>query len=142
MPYKCVHLRADRRTRADLEFRQIQLLKDAGLVTALGPKAYGGGGLRFDSGYKVGVAADVGRRTLTSCCLQIQRAVAAGDGSIGQLLAYHYLWSYTANAVGTAEQLANEARRYTENNWFIGGAVNPRYACLTAFKAFRAHALR
>ncbi|KAK4057055.1 hypothetical protein OIO90_001955 [Microbotryomycetes sp. JL221] len=88
--------------------RQVQLLKDAGLVTALGPIEHGGGGLSFEQGYK------------------LQRAVSAGDGSIGQLLAYHYLWSYTAWVVGTEEQAAYEAERYTKGKYFIGGAVNPR----------------
>lgn len=48
-------------------YKQVQLLKDSGLVTALGPKEYGGGGLTFEEGYR------------------LQRAVAAGDGSLGQL---------------------------------------------------------
>ncbi|KAK4052500.1 hypothetical protein OIV83_002302 [Microbotryomycetes sp. JL201] len=89
-------------------YRQVQLLKDSGLVTALGPVEHGGGGLSYAQG------------------LKLQRAVSTGDGSIGQLLAYHYLWSYTAWVVGTKEQAAREAERYTRNKYFIGGAVNPR----------------
>jgi hypothetical protein len=34
------------------------------------------------------------------------RAVATGDGSIGQLLGYHYLWNWAARPVGTPEQIA------------------------------------
>ncbi|KAM0790564.1 hypothetical protein ACM66B_004433 [Microbotryomycetes sp. NB124-2] len=88
--------------------RQVQLLKDAGLVTALGPVEHGGGGLTYAQG------------------LKLQRAVSAGDGSIGQLLAYHYLWAQTAWVVGSKEQAAYEAERYTRGRFFIGGAVNPR----------------
>lgn len=55
-------------------YKQVALLKEAGLVTALGPAKFGGGGLTFSQGYK------------------LQRIVSRGDGSVGQLLAYHYLW--------------------------------------------------
>lgn len=99
---------AERDAKHEVPYKQVQLLKDAGLVTALGPKKYGGGGLTFEQGY------------------QIQRIVSEGDGSIGQLLAYSYLWSYTANVVGTPEQIDQEAKRYTEGNFLFGGAVNPR----------------
>ncbi|KZS94737.1 acyl-CoA dehydrogenase NM domain-like protein [Sistotremastrum niveocremeum HHB9708] len=99
---------AQRDLNNEIPYKQIQLLKDAGLVRALGPVKYGGGGLEIDIGYK------------------IEREVAAGDGSIGQLLGYHYLWSYTAQVVGTPEQADFEAKRYTENDYFYGAAVNPR----------------
>lgn len=99
---------AERDLNNEVPYKQIQLLKDSGLLTALGPTKYGGGGQSFATGFK------------------LQRAVAAGDGSIGQLLSYHYLWSYTAKVVGTPEQIEIEAKRTTEGKLFIGGAVNPR----------------
>ena len=37
-----------------------------------------------------------------------------------------YLWSTTANVVGSPEQAERYAKLITENNYFIGGAVNPR----------------
>ncbi|GAA5990146.1 hypothetical protein JCM10908_005843 [Rhodotorula pacifica] len=92
----------------EIPYRQVQLLRDSGLVTALGDRKYGGGGQSPEVGYK------------------IVRIVARGDGSIGQVLAYHYFWSWTALVVGTAEQIDFEARRYVENKWVYGGAVNPR----------------
>jgi alkylation response protein AidB-like acyl-CoA dehydrogenase len=58
----------------EIPFRQVQLLKDSGLVTAIGKEEYGGGGLSPQDAY------------------QLVRIVARGDGSLGQLLAYHYLW--------------------------------------------------
>jgi alkylation response protein AidB-like acyl-CoA dehydrogenase len=89
-------------------YNEVALLKGAGLVTLLGPAAHGGGGQTWETAYKV------------------IRTIARGDGSIGQLLGYHYLWSWTAELVGTDEQRAEFAKGYTENNWLIGGAVNPR----------------
>jgi alkylation response protein AidB-like acyl-CoA dehydrogenase len=42
------------------------------------------------------------------------------------LLGYHLLWSTTANVVGTEEQADRYQRLIIENNYFVGGAVNPR----------------
>lgn len=87
---------------------EVSLLKSAGLLKVLGPVAYGGGGEPWATAYKV------------------IRIVASGDGSIGQLLGYHLLWSTTANVVGTPEQADYIQKVIIENNWFCGGAVNPR----------------
>ena len=87
---------------------EIALLKSAGLLKVLGPKQYGGGGESWETGYKV------------------IREVARGDGSMGMLLGYHLLWSTTANVVGTEEQANAIQQVIIENNYFVGGAVNPR----------------
>lgn len=87
---------------------EIALLKSAGLLKVLGPKQFGGGGESWETGYKV------------------IREVAKGDGSIGMLLGYHLLWSTTANVVGTEEQAIAIQQVIIENNYFVGGAVNPR----------------
>lgn len=42
------------------------------------------------------------------------------------LLGYHLLWSTTANIVGSPEQADRIQKLVIENNYFIGGAVNPR----------------
>jgi alkylation response protein AidB-like acyl-CoA dehydrogenase len=42
------------------------------------------------------------------------------------LLGYHLLWSTTANVVGSPEQAHRYQKLIIENNYFIGGAVNPR----------------
>lgn len=89
-------------------YGEVELLKSAGLLTLLGPSEFGGGGQTWETAYRA------------------VRVVARGDGSIGQLLAYHYLWFWTAELVGTDEQRAAFARSATEGNWLIGGAVNPR----------------
>ncbi|MDN3444431.1 acyl-CoA dehydrogenase family protein [Microbacterium sp. APC 3901] len=87
---------------------EVQLLKDSGLVTLLGPRAHGGAGESWDTAYRV------------------IRAVARGDGSIGQVLGYHYLWAWAARLVGTDEQIAAVEELYTANDFVFGGAVNPR----------------
>lgn len=87
---------------------EIDLLKSAGLVTLLGPAAHGGAEQPWTVAY------------------QVIREVASGDGSIGQLLAYHYLWAWAVRLVGTADQVTAVEKLYTSNNLFFGGAVNPR----------------
>ncbi|RAK95205.1 thermophilic desulfurizing enzyme family protein [Aspergillus ibericus CBS 121593] len=87
---------------------EVVLLKHSGLLKLLGPKKYGGGEQPWDIGYKA------------------IREVAKGDGSIGMLLGYHLLWSTTANIVGTPEQAERIQEWIISNNYFVGGAVNPR----------------
>lgn len=42
------------------------------------------------------------------------------------LLGYHLLWSTTANVVGSHEQIERTQQLIISNNYFVGGAVNPR----------------
>jgi len=77
---------------------EISLLKSSGLLKILGPKAYGGGGEPWDTGYKA------------------IREVAKADGSIGMLLGYHLLWSTTANVVGTEDQAKSVQKVLIEQN--------------------------
>ncbi|HEY1134101.1 MAG TPA: acyl-CoA dehydrogenase family protein [Nocardioides sp.] len=92
---------------------EVRLLKESGLVTLLAPTAHGGAGQTW------------------ATALQVVRAVSAGDGSIGQLLGYHYLWAWAARLVGTPEQIAAVEQAAGEQRWFFGGAVNPRDDDLT-----------
>ncbi|MBM7772906.1 alkylation response protein AidB-like acyl-CoA dehydrogenase [Actinokineospora baliensis] len=87
---------------------EVQLLKDSGLVTLLGPVEHGGGGQDWPTAYR------------------IVREIAKADGSIGQLLGYHYLWFWAARLVGTPEQVLAVEELATKNRFFFGGAVNPR----------------
>lgn len=84
-------------------FAEISLLKSAGLTKLLGSNEHGGGGQPWDVAYKV------------------IREVAKGDGSLGMLLGYHLLWSWTANVVGTDEQRDRWQKVIIGNNYFIGG---------------------
>lgn len=87
---------------------EVASLKDAGLVTLLGPVEQGGGGQNWSTAYRV------------------VREIAAGDGSIGQLLGYHYLWFWTTRLIATPEQVTEVEAQATRERWFFGGAVNPR----------------
>ena len=87
---------------------EVRLLKESGLVTLLGPREHGGAGESWQTAYRV------------------IREVAKGDGSLGQLLGYHYLWAWAARLVATPEQITEVERLYTSNEFFFGGAVNPR----------------
>lgn len=87
---------------------EVSLLKASSLTKVLGPQKYGGGGQGWDVAYRV------------------IREIAKADGSLGMLLGYHLLWSWTANVVGTDEQKDRTQQLITENNYFVGGAVNPR----------------
>ncbi|ARF71904.1 monooxygenase [Kitasatospora albolonga] len=89
-------------------YTEVQLLKDSGLVTLLGPAEHGGGGQDWTTAYRV------------------IREVAKADGSIGQLLGYHYLWNWAARLVGTREQWEHVEAEAVRQTWFFGGAVNPR----------------
>ncbi|RZS32223.1 alkylation response protein AidB-like acyl-CoA dehydrogenase [Herbihabitans rhizosphaerae] len=92
---------------------EVQLLKDTGLVTLLGPVEHGGGGQNWTTAYRV------------------IREIASGDGSIGQLIGYHYLWAWAARLVATPEQIAAVEEQATREKWFFGGAINPRDNDLT-----------
>ncbi|GAA2385156.1 monooxygenase [Streptomyces glaucosporus] len=89
-------------------YTEVELLKESGLVTLLGPAEHGGGGQNWVTAYRV------------------VREVSKADGSIGQLLGYHYLWNWAARLVGTREQWERVEAEAARNRWFFGGAVNPR----------------
>lgn len=58
--------------------------------------------------------------------LQLSRIIAAADGSIGQLLVYHYsngVWTYI---LGSPAQREYIARGVGEHGWFQGSVSNPR----------------
>ncbi|MER7127327.1 acyl-CoA dehydrogenase family protein [Streptosporangium saharense] len=89
-------------------YAEVRLLKESGLVTLLGPAEHGGGGQSWPTAYRV------------------VREISKADGSVGQLLGYHYLWNWAARLVGTREQWEHVEAEAARNRWFFGGAVNPR----------------
>ncbi|MFD8109723.1 acyl-CoA dehydrogenase family protein [Streptomyces microflavus] len=91
---------------------EIQLLKDAGLVTLLGPVKHGGGGQSWTVAHHV------------------VRTVSAADASIGTLLAQHYVWMWFAEFIGTEEKIDHIGEVATRARWFFSGSARPRSAPL------------
>ncbi|MGB3386628.1 MAG: acyl-CoA dehydrogenase family protein [Pseudaminobacter sp.] len=86
---------------------EIALLRKSGLLRYLVPQRHGGPG---------GTWPDA---------LRITRTIAGGNGSVGQLLGYHYLNSITPRVVGTAEQADAAEAGTAAHNWFFADSVNP-----------------
>jgi alkylation response protein AidB-like acyl-CoA dehydrogenase len=99
---------AERDRAGRTPYQEIALLKESGLVPVVNQVEHGGAGLEWPTIYK------------------LIRAVSAGDGSIGQLLAYHYMWNFTLRMAGTPEQVRRLETEAVRNRWFFAGAVNPR----------------
>jgi alkylation response protein AidB-like acyl-CoA dehydrogenase len=93
---------------------EVQTLKDSGLVPIFGPVEHGGAGQEWPTAYRV------------------VRAIAAADGSIGQLLGDHYTWCWLPSALGTPEQIERIGRDAARGTWFFGCALNPRDADVVA----------
>ncbi|KAL3481041.1 acyl-CoA dehydrogenase/oxidase [Aspergillus californicus] len=104
----------ERDTAGKSPFAEVQLLKDAGLVNLLGPQKYGGAGETWQTSYKV------------------TTEIAKADASIGHLLGNHYSWFWSSQILGTPKQADRWLREFTEGNYYLGGAVNPRNADMVA----------
>ena len=87
---------------------EVETLREAGLLTMLGPVDAGGGATDWDT------------------ALAVTRRIATVDGSVAQLLGYHYLWVSMPTLWGTAEQRRRLDEDTTRNQWFWAAAVNPR----------------
>jgi alkylation response protein AidB-like acyl-CoA dehydrogenase len=57
--------------------------------------------------------------------MAVTRIVSAADGSIGQLIGYHYVNVLIAELIGTSTQVARLHRGLLQEAWFIGDSVNP-----------------
>lgn len=103
-------LRSDalERDRANAEpLAEAKLLKSAGLPALLVPADLGGAGQTW--------------RT----ALAVVREIAKADGSIAQLIGYHYVNSSNLWLVGGPEIIERLGRSTAENQWLWGDAVNP-----------------
>ncbi|MDX3232718.1 acyl-CoA dehydrogenase family protein [Streptomyces sp. ME19-01-6] len=89
-------------------FDEADRLREAGLLTLLIPAELGGGGADWRTAYAV------------------IREIAAGDGSIGQLIGYHYLLSWNVRFFGGAAHTERVERAAAEGRWLWGGVFNPR----------------
>jgi|SRR5471030_2173604 len=99
-------LERDRANKDPVE--EIDWLRQSGLLKLAVPKEYGGGGANLLQ------------------ALEISRIISAGDGSIGQLIAYHYsngVWSYI---LGSREQWEFIVNGIVQEGWFQSSISNPR----------------
>lgn len=88
-------------------FAEIDLIRRAGLLRLLAPVSAGGLGGRW---------ADA---------VRVARTVARANGSVGQLLGYHYLNSITPRVVGSAAEGDRFEAGVAAHGWFVGDSVNP-----------------
>lgn len=96
------------RDRANLDpFREVELLRRHDLVNLLIPAHLGGAGAHWET------------------ALHVVRVLAAVDGSIAQLVAYHYINQATIAFYGAPERQAEWFRRSAEGQWLWGDSVNP-----------------
>lgn len=86
---------------------EAELLRSSGLINLLVPAEFGGGGGHFETAFET------------------VRILATADGSISQLLAYHY---FNQAGIGFYADPAEQAawwRRTVEGAWLWGDSVNP-----------------
>jgi alkylation response protein AidB-like acyl-CoA dehydrogenase len=96
------------RDRANQDpFGEVDLLRSHGLVNLLIPRELGGEGAHWET------------------ALHVVRILAAADGSIAQLAAYHYINQATIAFYGTPERQPHWFRRSAEGQWLWGDSVNP-----------------
>jgi alkylation response protein AidB-like acyl-CoA dehydrogenase len=92
--------------------REVQLLKESGLLTLLIPTEHGGAGESW-------LAANA-----------VTRAVAAADANVGHLLGYHYLQLWRGELFDKPDLVARLQRETVAGNRFWAGVSNPLDAAL------------
>jgi alkylation response protein AidB-like acyl-CoA dehydrogenase len=96
------------RDRANQDpFREVDLLRSHGLVNLLIPRELGGEGAHWET------------------ALHVVRILATADGSIAQLMAYHYINQAAIAFYGAPDRQAQWFRRSAERQWLWGDSVNP-----------------
>jgi alkylation response protein AidB-like acyl-CoA dehydrogenase len=98
----------ERDARGGSPTTELNRLKESGLLKLHIPEECGG----------------LGGDWLTA--LKVVREIAKADGSLGQLLGYHYVNSVTPQLFGTAEQKNRFYTDLAKHNWYFGDSVNPR----------------
>jgi alkylation response protein AidB-like acyl-CoA dehydrogenase len=88
--------------------KELNRIRESGLLKLHIPEAFGGWGNDWIT------------------ALQAVREIAKADGSLAQLLGYHYVNSVMPHLFGTAEQKATYYTNLAKHNWYFGDAVNPR----------------
>lgn len=96
------------RDRANAEpFAEVALLRQAGLINLLVPTEFGGQGGHWES------------------ALEAVRIVSRADGSIGQLLAYHYINQASIAFYAPAQEQGRWWELAAKNQWLWADSVNP-----------------
>jgi alkylation response protein AidB-like acyl-CoA dehydrogenase len=96
------------RDRANKDpFQEVELLRRHNLINLLVPRAYGGHGAHWES------------------ALRVVRTLATTDGSIAQLVAYHYINQASIGFYGAPSAQAHWFRRSAQGQWLWGDSVNP-----------------
>lgn len=98
----------ERDARGGSPTQELNRIRESGLLKLHIPEEFGGWGQDWIT------------------ALKVVREIAKADGSLGQLLGYHYVNSVMPQLYGTPEQKAHFYRGLAENNWFFGDSVNPR----------------
>ncbi|MGP9033047.1 acyl-CoA dehydrogenase family protein [Glutamicibacter mysorens] len=88
-------------------FAEVQLLRETGLLNLLVPAEFGGAGAHWETAFDV------------------VRILAAADGSIAQLLAYHYINQSGIAFYAPAGAQGKWWQRTVEGGWLWGDSVNP-----------------
>ncbi|WP_341956564.1 acyl-CoA dehydrogenase family protein [Microbacterium sp. LWH13-1.2] len=86
---------------------ELDLLRDAGLVTLLQPAEFGGGGAHWETAFLV------------------IRILSRADASVAQVLAYHYINSGNIGFAADPSVQEEWHRKTTEGRWVWGDSVNP-----------------
>ncbi len=98
----------ERDARGGTPTHELNSLRESGLLELLVPQEYGGWGETWFN------------------ALKVVREIAKADGSLAQLLGYHYVNATIPQLFGTAEQKAYFWAQSATHQWFWGDAVNPR----------------
>ncbi|GGF05296.1 acyl-CoA dehydrogenase family protein [Mycetocola zhadangensis] len=87
--------------------RELQLLRDSGLVNLLDPVEFGGGGAHWETAFLV------------------IRTLARVDASVAQVLAYHFINKSNISFLLPRAEQAEWYRATIDGKWFWGDSVNP-----------------
>ncbi|MGP5689848.1 acyl-CoA dehydrogenase family protein [Glutamicibacter ardleyensis] len=97
----------ERDRKNEQPYAEAQLLRSSGLLDLLVPEEFGGAGGHFETAFEA------------------VRILATADGSIAQLLAYHYFNQTGIAFYAPAEEQGQWWERTVANGWLWGDSVNP-----------------
>lgn len=103
----------ERDQKNEQPFAEVKLLRTSGLLNLLVPSQFGGAGGHFETAFEA------------------VRIIASADGSIAQLLAYHYFNQTGIAFYVPAEKQGAWWERTVEGGWLWGDSVNPVDPTLT-----------